>query len=103
MQIFESLVISIFKHSCVAFINMPEKNWNRLESFYCRWLKIIFDLPLHMSNETARRLFSASSLRNQLEHFDVKRFAEMSKNVKSIQNLIFDYGKYAFRNGKDSY
>ena len=102
MQIFESLVISIFKYSCVAFINMPEKNWNRLESFYCRWLKIIFDLPLHMSNETARRLFSASSLRNQLEHFAVKRFADMSKNVKSIQNLIFDYGKYAFRNGKDS-
>ena len=55
-----------------------------------------------MSNETAHRLFSASSLRNQLEHFAVKRFADMSKNVKSIQNLIFDYGKYAFRNGKDS-
>ena len=102
IDVFNSLVMSCFHYSGLAILNMPERIWLRVESFLCRSIKQIFDLPKCMSNERARGIFFCNSFRDQIEKFAIKRIHSMSNSSSMMQNLIAQYRDYAFKRGKDT-
>ena len=102
MSIFNSLIMSTFEYSCLAFLNMPNKGWDRIESFLTRSLKQIFELPKNMNSETARGIFISGSFRQKIENFAVKRSTGMLNVATLTRDMVANYVEYADLNGKDT-
>ena len=99
MDTFDSLISSAFHYSSPAYINMSEKNWQKVENFYCRSLKCCFDLPSYMSSQRARELFKPISFRQQIEDRAVGRITVFITTTCVLSDMVYNYEN---SNGKDT-
>ena len=102
LSLFDSLIMSSFHYSGLAYVNMPEYSWDRVESFLTRSLKHIFELPMNMSNLYARNIFKINSFRDDIESFARKRICGLVNSSTLTQDMIAKYRDYADMNGKDT-
>ena len=99
LDTFDSLVSSAFHYSAPAFLNMSEKNWLKVENFYNRSLKCIFDLPPYMSSLRARELFRSRSFRQQIEDRATSRIGDIITSTGFISDMVYGHAKLE---GKDT-
>ena len=102
MSLFESLIMSSFYYSCLAYINMPNFSWDRIEVFLVRSLKQIFELPMNMNSAHAREIFRTTTFRESIENFARRRIVGLSNSSSLTQDLIADFRDYSGMNGKDT-
>ena len=102
MSLFNSLVLSTFEYSCLAFLNMPNHEWNKVEGFLTRSLKSIFDLPRHMNSDVARGIFMSTTFLDKLEKFAVKRAANLLNVCNLTKDMVIEYGNYTEINGRNT-
>ena len=102
LSLFDSLIMSSFHYSGLAYVNMPEYSWDRVESFLTRSLKHIFELPMNMSNSHARGIFRNNSFRDDIESFARKRICGLINSSTLTQDMIVNYRDYVDLNGKDT-
>ena len=102
LHIFESLILSCFYYSSMAYLNMNEKNWALIENFLIKSIKMIFDLPLQMNGERAREIFYPCTFREKIEIHALKRIAAMSNSTTIMQHQIFNCRDYAFTGSRDT-
>jgi len=94
IQLYNSLVISVFDYSAIAFMNISNHLWRKLESFHARAAKILLNLPSRMSNQNAVDLLFGYCLRERLEFRAIDRFNKMKKNVSLVRDLVVDIPNY---------
>ena len=102
MSLFNTLIMSSFTYSCLAYINMPEYSWSRVENFLTRALKQIFDLPMNMSSNRAREIFKTSTFREDIEAFARRRICGLINSSSLTKDMIANYRDYADIDGKDT-
>ena len=102
MSLFNTLIMSSFTYSCLAYINMPEYSWSRVENFLTRALKQIFDLPMNMSSNRAREIFKTSTFREDIEAFARRRICGLINSSSLTKDMIANYRDYVDIDGKDT-
>ena len=79
--------------------NSDDLNWQKVENFYNRSLKCIFDLPSYMSSLRARQLFKSQSFREQIEDRAVGRIGDIITSTGFISNTVYTH---EFFEGRDT-
>ena len=55
-----------------------------------------------MNNERARGIFMSGSFRGKIEKFAIKRSVNLLRSSSLTKNMIYNYGGYASKDGKDT-
>ena len=102
MDTFNSLIVSSFEYSSLAFMSCSETYWKKLENFYCRSIKQIFDLPRGMNSSVARGLFTNETFKTRLQRRAIERFHDMVNDTKMMTDMVLEYRDYQNKPGRNT-
>ena len=86
IKLLNSLIFSTFEYSAPAYFGTSAKNWQKIDSFFSRSLKIIFNAPSYASNQTVMNFY----LGNRASEMIKERCTKRLKNIITKTSIVAD-------------
>lgn len=83
-----SLIVSTFDYSSPAFYGMSEKNWQKIDSFFSRSLKILFGIPSYARNDTVQGFYFGKKMSTIIKERCTRRVSNIINSTPIVADIL---------------
>ena len=87
-SLINSLITSCFDYSSPGFLGMSEVLWAKIDSFYARMIKSLFDLPFNSSNLNALNFYLGGKASETIKERAVGRIGDITRSVQIVSDFL---------------
>ena len=83
-QVISSILFSIFEYSCMLWMNMSQTQWDKINKFQVKSLRILNGLPIHTNSELILKHTGFEKVHTRLAILSARRIESMMKTAETL-------------------